>query len=406
MSSVFKPTIRAKLTLLLCLATLTLRLGCSSPKPASTRDEPPTPTPKSIQPPALASETAEPLPATPRRAEAPSTRPAPTRMVPPTPRPSDVPATVIATPLRTITCADGTTLEGMIACITAAMPAKDSGGFVVPNDGVLSEWRNVVAQMLNGSCDTIDLPSALEGIYSVTTFIDRNTGASYCVAMEDLDADGDGDVDRGWGTVVVNNEPLRELVIGSPHPIADISTQDQAIAVFKAIDARAFVLAGAHRHANSVPSTCQSSMELADAAHNAANMYFATVQEVISFYDARGAPFWLLEFHGMAETTCGGHVYLTHGVAHAPAVEDSIVQLKANLLRHHPGWIVGVPGDSPSCKFNATTNVSGRLMNGVSVENVCTVAASGYSGRFIHIEQDPGYRKANDWIQAIIDTWP
>ena len=97
---------------------------------------------------------------------------------------------------------------------------------------------------------------------------------------------------------------------------------------------------------------------------------------------------------------------MTYGVTTPPAAGDPIRTLKANLVKHHPAWVVTLPGDGPSCVLNGTTNTEGRLLNGVPVANCCTTAATSYSGRFIHIEQDPEMRQAGDWIQPLIDTWP
>jgi hypothetical protein len=41
----------------------------------------------------------------------------------------------------------------------------------------------------------------------------------------------------------------------------------------------------------------------------------------------------------------------------------------------------------------------------VAAEDVCTIPASSYSGRFIHIEQKSAFRDPNNWIDAINDTW-
>ncbi|MBC8449580.1 MAG: hypothetical protein H8D78_17675 [Chloroflexi bacterium] len=65
-----------------------------------------------------------------------------------------------------------------------------------------------------------------------------------------------------------------------------------------------------------------------------------------------------------------------------------------------------MPGESPECNLNGTTNVQGRLLNGVADDQVCGTAASGYSGHFIHIEQHFDYRDAQNWFTAINDTWP
>jgi cellulose 1,4-beta-cellobiosidase len=66
---------------------------------------------------------------------------------------------------------------------------------------------------------------------------------------------------------------------------------------------------------------------------------------------------------------------------------------------------VETPGTG-ACSLNATDNTQGRLINGVAASQVCGTAASSYTGRFLHAEQDPGFRTASDWVQAVVDTWP
>ncbi len=67
-------------------------------------------------------------------------------------------------------------------------------------------------------------------------------------------------------------------------------------------------------------------------------------------------------------------------------------------------WDVDLPG-AGACSLNATDNTQGRLLNGVAAASVCGTAASSYSGRFIHVEQDPNYRNAGDWVAPLEDTW-
>jgi hypothetical protein len=69
-------------------------------------------------------------------------------------------------------------------------------------------------------------------------------------------------------------------------------------------------------------------------------------------------------------------------------------------------WRVVVPGDPVSCNLHGSTNVQGRLFNNVPAANVCTVAASSASGKFVYIEQKPNFRNAANWIAAINATWP
>jgi hypothetical protein len=283
------------------------------------------------------------------------------------------------------------------------MPKSDSNGFVAPNATEQADWRAVVNKMLRGSCD-FTLPASLSGVMRVRTFTDSGNGRNYCVLMEARDADGNGFVDRGWGTFIVNNEATRELSHQAPHPISDSTTEIQAITLFKETDSRSYLMAGAPRDANSANSICQSSFKEADVAHNTANMFQATNQALINWY---GAASWnAIQWHGMAADTCPNtEVFPSHGMNVTPIATDKISVLRDNLLVSHPTWDVDLPG-AGACSLNATDNTQGRLINGVPAGDVCETPASGYNGKFIHIEQDPSFRNPFDWVNPVRDTWP
>lgn len=303
-----------------------------------------------------------------------------------------------------LTCSSATTLESLATCIRNQMPGSGSNGFVAPTAAQQTDWRTAVRQMLQGQC-SFALPSSLAGIAQVRTFLDAQNGKSYCLLMEVLDANNNGVVDRGWGTFIVDANAARELSHQAPHPISDSTTESQAISVFKGTNSRSYLMAGAHRNANgSSGSSCQSSYGPADAAHNTAVMFHATNAELMAFYGTQ--PWYAIQWHGMAASTCSTvEAYLSHGRNVVPAATDKIAVLKSNMLVYHPSWKIATPGTG-SCSLNATDNTQGRLINGVSASSVCGTAASTYSGKFLHIEQDPNFRTAADWIPAVLDTWP
>jgi hypothetical protein len=191
------------------------------------------------------------------------------------------------------------------------MPASGSNGYVAPTTTQQTDWRWVVQQMLGGSCN-VTLPASLAGITQVRTFADSGNGRSYCLLMEVLDANNDGKVDRGWGTFIVYNNATRELSHQAPHPISDSTTENQAIGIFRDTDSRSYLMAGAHRLANSGSSACQSSYGPADAAHNIDNMFQATTAELMNHYGSND--WWAIQWHGMAVDTCdAAQVYMSHG---------------------------------------------------------------------------------------------
>jgi fibronectin type 3 domain-containing protein len=87
-----------------------------------------------------------------------------------------------------------------------------------------------------------------------------------------------------------------------------------------------------------------------------------------------------------------------------PLAGDKNLELKNNMEGKHPTWNLGTPV-SGGCSLNATDNVQGRLMNGVPAANVCSTAASSYTGQWLSIEQDPGFRTASDWIPSVSEVW-
>lgn len=300
-----------------------------------------------------------------------------------------------------LTCSSATTLDALATCIRNQMPASGSGGFVAPTAAEQADWRSVVSQMLGGSC-TITLPASMASIAQVRTFTDTSSGKSYCLLMEVLDANGNGIVDRGWGTFMVNSNAVREVSHQAPHPISDSTTENQAIGIFGGTDSRSYLMAGAHRSANSGSSICQSAYGPADAAHNVDNMFHATNLELMAFYGT--ADWQAIQWHGMAADTCvPANAFLSHGRTVNPVAGDKNLDLKNNMLGYHPSWVLETPVSS--CSLNATDNTQGRLINGVPAASVCGTAASSYNGRFLHIEQDPGFRTPADWIPSVSEVW-
>lgn len=77
---------------------------------------------------------------------------------------------------------------------------------------------------------------------------------------------------------------MRDLSIDIPHPLNDMYTGEEGIAVFKRTDARSFVLSGSHRNTNADDSCQGSSYKIADAAQNI-NTFQSSVEAIMQFYE-------------------------------------------------------------------------------------------------------------------------
>jgi hypothetical protein len=320
----------------------------------------------------------------------------------PTATPTAAPPTPTATPPPArLTCPTATTLEQLIACIINQGPYSDGAGYVEPSSTVKADWQTVVRSMMNGSCD-FALPASLAPVMTIMTFADSGNTRSYCVLYETADANLNGKVDKGWGTFIAYNASTKALVIQSPHPVFDSTTESEAITVFKETSAHAFLLMGAHRNASSV-SACQSGYYISDPAHDVRDVFNPTVVELKSYFGSN--PYWVLQFHGMAVDSCSDNVYMSNGFTVLPPTGTRIWQLYDALHTDHPTWSIDLTGQG-SCSLSGATSTTGRIINGIAITSACSTDATTNTGYFIHIEQDPNNRTASDWSPAINTVWP
>lgn len=298
-------------------------------------------------------------------------------------------------------CTSSATLEDLINCIEAQMPHQDEG-YTAPTSTQMVDLRNVIQQMLNGQTN-ITLPTSLVGIMEVKNFTDSQNGLTYTVLMETGDANNDGIIDKGFGTFIVYNGAVRELNHAIPHVYTDIDTEDEGISLFKGSGSRSFMMAGTTRNAVNQTSSCNVNYEVADVGHNVNNMFFNATQELMEYYG--GDTWYQIQWHGFASNSCNKtDVFISHGdYLVTPPAGDIVYTFKSNVLKYNPSWLVTL--DGASCDYDGWSNTSGRILNGVPVNDVCDTPATSISGKFIHIEQEPSYRQASNWINAVNDTF-
>jgi hypothetical protein len=308
---------------------------------------------------------------------------------------------------RDYLCVGAITLEDLIACIQLHLPQDGSGCYHAPDGSTQIEWSSVIDQMLSGSCAEISMPVILQDAYILMPFTDVDNDKTYCVLMENTDADQDGWIDKGWGTFIVDPFAENELNIEIPHPHDDVGTEQEGIVIFKTLNARSFLMAGTSPYASSAFSTCQMVHLESDVAHNTTNLFHPAAVEIYNYYHRRKTDFLVIQFHGMSITTCPEvDVYLTHGTSDMVNPESLAGKLKTLMRIQNPDWTISSPGDLPSCTLNGATNIQGRLFNNVDPLHVCDAYADGFSQNFIHIEQKPECRFAAFWICALQSLLP
>ncbi len=270
-----------------------------------------------------------------------------------------------------------------------------------PTQGQRSAWRDAVAGMLGGDCSPLGPPLELSAVRFV--WQESSSQRSFCVMHDVADADDGGMLDLGWGLVMVNPRATRELCHQAPHPIADLTTEALAVSAFQATESRCLMIAGSHRDTGTILASCQGLLA-ADVAHNDATMFQAAT-EALAGSDA-GAGLLVLQWHGMADTTCPlVDVYITEGLTTTPPPLSPAWTLASTIATIEPVWRTGVAG-AGLCSLNGTRDVQLRLLNGVDQASVCTTAATTSSGRALHLELAPAFREPAAWISILAGAWP
>jgi hypothetical protein len=173
---------------------------------------------------------------------------------------------------------------------------------------------------------------------------------------------------RGWGLYVFRREAVNNLIIEAPHPVADANTPRVALDLYRALNARALLVAGAHRDANADG--------LADVAH-APGTIFQTVHNTLTG-STQAAPdaVIVLQIHGFDSSKHSGYPDIVIGYDRQ-APEAMIVRVLAmKEVLTDGGLSVG-------------------LCDGKSWLDLCgtkDILASVPDGFTIHIEMDEAVR--------------
>jgi hypothetical protein len=304
---------------------------------------------------------------------------------------------------ETLACPTATTLDALATCISNQMPRQNSGLYVPPTPGEQADFAAVVTQMLTGQCE-FALPDSLAANYQISTFSDSGTGKSYCLLMEVLDADGDGFVDKGWGTFIVNSNATRPMLNHSaPHPRFDSTTENQAINIFQDTDSGSYLMCGAHRHANGTTGgSCEAGYGEADCAHQNNTMFHAAVVALDQFY--AGATWTHIQWHG--NSSCPMDVFGSQGFNAKQPADSNVLSLRDLMAINQPDYTFELTPNG-NCSLNGTENVQGRYLNGA--DDVCQPNDLGTpTNKFVHLEQSINIRRggASVWDLSVGQNWP
>lgn len=300
-----------------------------------------------------------------------------------------------------------------IDSINNAMPVGyHTNEYQVPTENQRVIWDSVVSNMLMGEYANAHTFAGQIG-YRVINFIDT----VYKPAREYNVLGMVPGEHNYWGYFVIYDGTARPgLFIVAPHPRYDLHTEAEAFYIFRELRAPYYFVSGTHRCNNSDSSICDGltavcsgnvseHFRVSDQPH----VESGTLQVTTRVFLREIPEFTMIQFHGYGKQPGDPYAILSNGTKHSPSSTDYAIQFRDNLSSYLP-WMTYKIGhiDTNWNRLTATTNMQGRIMNGVA--DPCFTNSTSPTGRFLHIEQSDTLRDdENLWVyikDAVGDMFP
>lgn len=267
--------------------------------------------------------------------------------------------------------------RNQIGILEENMPRSNSEGFVVPTMQEQADFVKLVSMINNSELGhTTNLLT--RNNYTLNYYVDRGDDYALSYLLREQRP-----IQKGWGLYAFRANSASNIIIEAPHPLYDRRTPSVALDIYRALGARALLIAGAHRNANSDGS--------ADAAH-AQNTIFESIHETLSKEVlAASGQVIILQIHGFHSAKHEGYPQAVFGFGNKiDSVELTLGQELEDTFTEQ-GLNVG------ACDGDTWKDLCGT-------KNIQATMPSG--GLFVHIELDEEIRK-NDkaFVAALVQVF-
>jgi hypothetical protein len=287
----------------------------------------------------------------------------------PTPNPMPLPSITPPAALETV---EGT-FRNQIRLLEENMPRAGSEGYVIPSEEEQAGFGKLVSLIYRKEfADAIQL--ANKHYYRLNYYVDKgeDSAASYLLREQKP-------IQKGWGLYAFRVESTSKIIVEAPHPLYDRRTTTIAVDIYRALNAHALLIAGAHRNANSDGS--------ADVAHVPESIFHSVHGSLVQQIQAKSDIAIVLQIHGFHTSKHEGYpqAVLGFGKNMQPA-EITLAQALESALSAQ-GIKVGLCVDETWWELCGRTNDQGAASNGAV---------------FIHMELDEKIRKNDEALIAAL----
>ena len=296
-------------------------------------------------------------------------------------KPSPATARPIVSPPIGIHTIEGK-LKNQVDTLEEDMPRAFSEKFIIPTNAEKDAFFKIASFIEEGNIDQA-MQTAASKQYELLWYTDGNDeNANNFMLREDLSPP------RGWGLYLFRAGANSNIIIEAPHPLADEGSPLVAVDIYRALNARALLIAGAHRDANSDGS--------ADTSH-ATQTVFQSVHESLT--------------QNILNTTDTVIVLQIHGFS-------------SGKHPKYPQVIIGYGGANLGVfAQNKNKNIAQEISNALNAEGISTGMCNGdewkdlcggsnaqagamTNGIFIHLEMDESIREEDgNLIKALMTVF-
>jgi hypothetical protein len=208
--------------------------------------------------------------------------------------------------------------------IASEMPGPGSEGMRVPSSDDMLTWSALVEAASRGDLGTACRVLAEHRFpYQVVEFTDLPHESNAVVLLREVTP-----VVMGWGTYVFRPTASKALLIEVPHPLSDSRTRAEGVTLFRALTARALLMAGTHRCANAGYASCGGTTiacgqvepyRESDVAHASLTM-FQAAHQTLAPCDGESVT---LQLHGNSLATCPD-LFISNGTTNPGGLARSL----------------------------------------------------------------------------------
>lgn len=303
----------------------------------------------------------------------PPSTPTPTPTLTLTAHPSLMP-----TPTPVIDTIKGSFLN-QISALEENMPRSKSEGYVIPTVKEQADFAELVAML---GADDLARAAGLadQNYYTLTYYIDRGEDQALNYLVREKRP-----IQKGWGLYAFRVDSTSNIIIEAPHPLYDKRTPSVALDIYRALDARALLIAGAHRNANDDGS--------ADAAHTTDSIFQSIHLALSDEIQAASGSVIILQIHGFHTSKhAENHPQAVFGFGEKMQAHEITLAHELEEALSEQGISVGLCTGDVWQDLCGTTNAQ--------------VLSTSNGGTFIHIELDEKVRKDdNALIRALIQVF-